>query len=331
MPVLHRTTRGWLGLLAATLLLTTACEAPLQPESRRQADASASASPRQSAAPSPSPTPTETPSRRASASPSVDVPAGLEKAARKKPSIPPRRGPVLGSDIGWPQCPKGLGIPERRTLGLPMPPPEAQYVVIGLTNGPSFTPNPCLADQVRSIKQRKLPMAAYAVISGPYGDTLARFGGRGPYDAGTESGRLANLGYQQARYSAGVMREAGLRTPFVWLDVEPVPAFDWSSDPAANAQVVKGAARGWREAGVRIGVYSTAALWSGVVGDLRLGLPEWRAAGETSREEALSRCADDSVIQGGPAVMGQWLQDSRDWNLTCPGVSRDLGRYFQAP
>ena len=332
MSVLDRTTRARLGLLLAVLVLGTACEAPLQPESRRE-DASAAASPRASTAASPSPT--EEPSRTApatpSADPSVEVPDGLEDTARTQARIPPRRGPVLGADIGWPQCPTGLGIPERPTLGLPMPLPEAQYVVIGLTNGPSFTPNPCLADQVRWVQRRRVPVAAYAVISGPYGDTLARFGRRGPYDAGTASGRLANLGHAQARYSARVMREAGLETPFVWLDVEPVPAFDWSSDPAANAQVVRGAARGWRDAGVRIGVYSTAALWAGVVGDLRLGLPEWRAAGETSREEALRRCGPGSVIQGGPAVMGQWLQDSRDHDLTCPGVSRDLGRYFAAP
>ena len=46
--------------------------------------------------------------------------------------------PVLGADISWPQCPKGMGIPERRTLGLPMPLPKAAYVVVGLTNGPGF-------------------------------------------------------------------------------------------------------------------------------------------------------------------------------------------------
>ena len=28
--------------------------------------------------------------------------------------------------------------------------------------------------------------------------------------------------------------------------------------------------------------------------------------------------------------MGQWLQASRDHNVTCPGVSRDLGRWFAA-
>ncbi len=328
----HRSTRTRLALLAAVVLLGAGCEAPLQPESRRET----SASPTPAASGSPAPTSTSpTPSASAppSAPPSVEVPEGLEQGARdqarRRAERRARRGPVLGGDISWPQCPEGMGIPERRTLGLPLPLPEAEYVVIGLTNGPSFTPNPCLADQVAWAKRRGLLTSAYVVLSGPYGDTLARHGRTGPFDAGTASGRLANLGHAQARYSLAVMRRAGLDTPFVWLDVEPVPAFDWSSDPAANAQVVRGAARGWTDAGYRIGVYSTAALWAGVVGDLELGLPEWRAAGETSRAEALRRCGPESQIQGGPAVLGQWLQESRDHNVTCPGVAADLERYFR--
>ena len=83
-------------------------------------------------------------------------------------------------------------------------------------------------------------------------------------------------------------------------------------------------------AGYRVGVYSTPYLWEQIVGDLTLGVPEWRAAGETSRAEALERCGADWSIQGGEPVMGQWLQASRDHNVTCPGVSRDLGRWFAA-
>ena len=68
--------------------------------------------------------------------------------------LPCRAGAVLGGDISWPQCPKGMGIPEKRSLGLPMPLPSAQYVVIGLTNGPGFVANPCLADHVAWAKER---------------------------------------------------------------------------------------------------------------------------------------------------------------------------------
>ncbi|GAA2003837.1 glycoside hydrolase family 25 domain-containing protein [Nocardioides kribbensis] len=258
-----------------------------------------------------------------------DLAALAEGEARaQERSVPAFDGPVLGGDISWPQCPRGLGIPEKRTLGLPPPLPEARYVVIGLTNGPGFVANPCLADQVAESRERDLLVSAYAVSSFPSAAEQETHGADGPYPAGSRLGRLANTGYQQARYNVASMRAAGLETPVVWIDVEPVPDFAWSSDPTANAAVVQGVARGYTDAGYRIGVYSTPLLWEQVVGPLELGLPEWRAAGQTSRAEAASRCGDDWVIQGGEAVMGQWVEASRDQNVTCGDVHLDLGRWF---
>ena len=128
----------------------------------------------------------------------------------------------------------------------------------------------------------------------PDATTLAQYGGKGPFDAGTDKGRLQNVGYQQSLYNLGNLKAAGLSSPMVWIDVEPVPTFVWSADKAANAAVIAGAARGYTDNGFQIGVYSTPALYEGVVGDLSLGgIPEWRAAGQTSQAEALSRCGDD--------------------------------------
>ncbi len=253
-----------------------------------------------------------------------------EELAREGPVIEPRDEPVLGADISWPQCPKGMGIPEKRTLGMPMPLPEAEYVVVGLTNGPGFTPNPCLADQVDWVESRHLMAAAYAVSSYPSADQLAEHGDDGPFEGGSELDRLKNVGYQQAVFNIANMEAAGLQSPIVWIDVEPVPHFEWSSDTTANAAVIVGAARGYVDAGLRIGVYSTPYLYESVVGDLDLGgIPEWRAAGQTSADEALARCSGaEWSIQGGEAVLGQWVEDSRDKNLTCPGISADLGRWF---
>ena len=86
-----------------------------------------------------------------------DLAEAAEQLAGEQPAVAARDGsPVLGGDISWPQCPKGLGIPQRRTLGLPMPTPDMEYVVVGLTNGPGFYPNPCLADQVAWVRERGL-------------------------------------------------------------------------------------------------------------------------------------------------------------------------------
>jgi hypothetical protein len=242
---------------------------------------------------------------------------------------PPRvRGLVLGGDVSWPQCPKGMGIPERRSKGLPMPLPSARFVVLGLTNGPAFTPNPCLAQQVEWVRDRDLMAAAYAVTSYPDARTLRRFRDDGPFDGATRIGGLRNVGYQQALYNVATMQSVGLVSPVIWVDVEPVTLFEWSADPEANAAVVVGAAQGYADAGYAVGTYSTPLLWKAVVGSLTLGLPEWRAAGLTSRAEALRRCRSDWSFQGGDAVLAQWVADARDHDITCPGVGRELGRWF---
>ena len=103
------------------------------------------------------------------------------------------------------------------------------------------------------------------------------------------------------------MLRTGLETPVVWIDVEPVPDFEWSADTEANAAVVRGLARGYRAAGYRIGVYSTPLLWEGVVGDLSLGVPEWRAAGPDvdGRGARPVRCGlGDPGRAGRPGAMG---------------------------
>ena len=291
--------------------------------------------------PTPTPTATETGDAGVPAGDAGDPGADAsdlaklaEEAAREAGELPtsdiaPRDGEVLGGDVSWPQCPPGTGIPEKQGKGLPMPLPDAEYVVLGLTNGPGFTPNPCLADQVRWAKDNDVLVSAYAVSSYPSAAALAKYGADGPFDAGDRLGRLRNVGYQQARFNIGTMGQVGLVSPIIWIDIEPVPLFEWSDDLRANAAVIEGVARGYADAGFRIGVYSTPHLYRSVVGDLDLGgVPEWRAAGQTSRAEARRRCGPDWSIQGGLAVMGQWVEQERDQNITCPGIAADLGQWF---
>jgi hypothetical protein len=281
------------------------------------------------AEPTPASTSAASPERRDDLAESAEAEASRAHAG-PAPTRPVFRGPVLGGDLGWPQCPRGMGIPQRRSQGAPLPLAGVRYVVIGLTNGPGFVANPCLADQVDWARRHRLLTAAYAVASQPDAGTVARYGTDGPFDASTRLGALANTGYQQARLNLTSMIEAGLRSPIVWIDVEPVPDFDWSADPVANAAVVRGVARGYVSAGYRIGIYSTPYLWTQIVGDLALGVPEWRAAGLTSRAEAARRCGDDWGIQGGDAVLSQWVEQDRDRNVTCPGVHRQLTRWFHS-
>ncbi|WP_310961562.1 glycoside hydrolase family 25 domain-containing protein [Nocardioides terrisoli] len=262
-----------------------------------------------------------------SASPALPDASGLARraeAAARASSSGPR---VLGADVSWPQCPKGMGIPQKRSKGLPMPGRAARFVVIGLTNSPSFTVNPCLRSQVDWVRTRHLRASAYSVVSYPDDRTASALGTRGPFPADDRLGRLRNVGYRAAAFNVASMRRAGLLSPAVWIDVESVPGFPWSNDTTANAAVVQGAARGYDDAGLMVGVYSTPALWRSVVGDLRLGVPEWRAAGQTSMAEALRRCRPDWSIQGGTAVLGQWVEGTSDRDVTCPGAPAS-GRWF---
>ncbi|HET6153392.1 MAG TPA: hypothetical protein VFE15_10560 [Marmoricola sp.] len=274
-----------------------------------------------------SPPATEAPEGNGSLVP-TDLPTDLPSA--RSSATPPntRTGPLLGADISWPQCPKGMGIAQKRSEGLPLPGAEASFVIIGLTNGPSFYPNPCLAAQVAFVRGRHLLAGAYAVVSYPSAGTLRRYGTDGPYAGSTKAASLGDVGYQAALFNVASMKQAGLAVPFVWIDVESVPDFAWSTDLAANAAVVQGAVRGYRAAGLGVGFYSTPSLWSRVVGSLRTGAPEWRAAGDTSRAEAVRRCAPDWSFQGGAAVLGQWVESGKDQNISCPGIDLEQRGYF---
>ncbi|MGA9749590.1 MAG: hypothetical protein WBQ50_19220 [Nocardioides sp.] len=240
------------------------------------------------------------------------------------------RGPVVGADISWPNCPRGLGISSRPTLGKPLPRRQARFVVIGLTNGPAFHPNPCLAAHVEYARERRLWTSAYAVATYPTAGQLERYADDGPRSTDTERGRLFNTGYAQALINVEEMREVGLDSPAVWVDVEPVsPPAPWSGRVRANKAVVDGVLAGYRDEGLRVGFYSVATLWQQIMGSTRYGLPEWRSAGPTTRQRALAMCGSGR-FQGGPAVIGQWWDDDRDYNVLCPGEPAQdvLDRWF---
>ncbi|SEP99786.1 hypothetical protein [Microlunatus flavus] len=85
-----------------------------------------------------------------------------------------------GYDISWPSCPKGMGIPSRPTLGNPMPSKKSDFVVIGLTNGPGFYPNPCLQKHVDWAKKHHVWTAPYAFMTYPTAKLLKKYGTTGP-------------------------------------------------------------------------------------------------------------------------------------------------------
>ena len=81
--------------------------------------------------------------------PALGLSLGLSLAGPAAAAVAPTPGVRLtGGDVSWPNCPKGMGIPSRLSPGNPMPVSTASFVVVGLTNGPGWYPNPCLAAHV---------------------------------------------------------------------------------------------------------------------------------------------------------------------------------------
>jgi hypothetical protein len=236
---------------------------------------------------------------------------------------------VVGADISWPQCPKDVGIKSRRGMDLPMPRASARYVVIGLTNGPGFFPNPCIKSQVRWAKRHHVWTAAYAVTTYPRARQLAKYGTTGPHSSTYLHGKLWNAGYAEAEFNIATMKGVHLTSPIVWVDVEPYSVRPWTRHRTRNAAVVQGAVQGYQDAGLKVGFYSTQLLWRSIVDHLHYGLPEWRTAGPRTMAAALRMCSHDP-IQGGRAVLAQWWDDDRDFGVTCPGHSSrpHLRKYF---
>jgi len=234
-----------------------------------------------------------------------------------------------GRDIGWPQCSGDVGFRGRHGLGQPMPDAGVRFVIVGLTNGRSLTPNPCLDRHLSWVRSHHVQAAAYSFGTFPTRTQLRRYRHRGPYDGRYRLGALANAGHASARYNVRLLQQHGFVTPHVWIDVEPSSSRPWSRRTSWNRAVVRGWVRGYRDAGYTVGVYSTRGLWTHIVGRMRLRLPEWRTAGPVSPGSALRKCGGES-IQGGHAVIAQWWTAHRDFDRLCPGPSRSAiwGQYF---
>lgn len=227
---------------------------------------------------------------------------------------------MRGADVSWPNCPKGEGIPSRRSQGQPMPKPSARFVIVGLTNGPGFYPNPCLQRQLRWVARHDRLLGAYAMTTYPNRAQYRRYRGSGPYSTATHGGRLANVGYAEARFNVTRIRAAGMTVPMIWVDVEPYPVAPWSRRHRDNRAVVSGVIRGYRSSGLDVGIYTYARGWTAVVGHWRLPqFPTWVAGGGFGARRAVTVCGRGP--SGGDAWLAQWSDEHRDYDVTCPGAS----------
>jgi len=247
----------------------------------------------------------------------------------------PARPEILtfGSDISWPNCPLGSRgfLPKRPAKGLDLPGPLAQFVVIGLTNGPGFYPNPCLASQVADAKRRHLFTAAYAFTTMPNRSQVAQYGGSGPWSSRTALGRMRNAAYAEAQVNVRSIQRTGLRTPIVWMDVEPQDYISpWGTDVTTNRAVIRAAQLAYHRAGFTTGFYSAPYAWTPITGGLQDPAPVWVTSGPRSRSVAEGKCGARS-FSGGPITLSQfWVVDVGDYDVTCPVLRAEPAHFFAA-
>jgi hypothetical protein len=235
-----------------------------------------------------------------------------------------------GADISWPNCPKGEGIPSRRSKGEPMPKRSARFVVLGVTNGPGFHPNPCLASQLGWVVSHQRLLGAYAMTTYPGPGHIREDGASGPFLGTGRRAELRNAGYAEAIYNTQTMLRVGLRVPLIWVDVEPYPTTPWSHHRTANRAVITGVIRGYRDQGYRVGIYTYAKGWRQVVGSWRLPqYPAWSTAGPKRARQALATCTHGP--SGGRTWLAQWWSRHRDYDLICPAAPRHNRSMFSLP
>jgi hypothetical protein len=226
---------------------------------------------------------------------------------------------LRGADISWPNCPKGEGLPYRRTKGEPLPKRNAAFVVVGLTNGPGFYPNPCIADQLAWVRDHHRLLGGYALTTYPSAKQIRVHQFTGPYDGNHSSGRLRNAGYAEATYNVREMLALGMKVPMVWVDVEPYPTNPWSGSRRANRSIIRGVIRGYHDAGYPVGIYTYAYGWAQVVGSWQLPhLPTWTTAGPRGAKAARAMCSRGP--SGGVTWLTQWYTTHRDFDATCPAA-----------
>jgi hypothetical protein len=252
----------------------------------------------------------------------MPIPASQPPASQTPTSQAP-----TGQDVSWPQCAPGRG-----GYGLPMPPPDAAFVVLGLTAGRGFTANPCLPGQVAWARRHRVPAAAYLVPTYPTRAQLRRQGALGPRSATTLRDRVYNVGWAQAGSALAALARSGLRARSVWIDVEASRTRPWSADVDANAALVQGASAAIRHAGYLPGLYTNSSSWTDYTDGARLGLPEWRTVGPRGRAAAQTACAA-RPLNGGRVLMVQYWTSTVDSDVACPVLAsrRARSRWFAAP
>lgn len=195
--------------------------------------------------------------------------------------------PALGYDVSHPQCGRSL-------------PSGGGFAIVGVTGGSPLSSNQCAGEQLRWASGKQ-GHAVYLNTGYP--------------------GTGDPVGYGQRVVDDAIVREhaAGSGgTAMWWLDVETVNT--WSGTTQENATVLDAMAARLLDLGVRVGIYSTPAMWLQIAGSWAPGLPAWYATGPGTERTAIAACS--LALAGSATAIVQWVQTGAagelDHNMICP-------------
>lgn len=245
----------------------------------------------------------------------------------------------LGIDVSWPQC--GKTLPKTQAFG-----------IVGVNGGLATTTNPCLKDQliwakqsVGGTPQEKLQLYVNTANPGglgtaswptsnidPAGNVTAN--PHGPCDGSDSLACAWQYGWNRSledvrdRFQPAAVQAAVSTSPDAyiwWLDVETENTWKLSGstfDHQSNVAVLEGMTEYFKSLGGRVGLYSTGAQWSQIVGSSVTpgsnlnGLNNWRPGG-ASQKTAQQACKAAPLTANGKVVLTQFVSKGLDYNYSC--------------
>lgn len=237
--------------------------------------------------------------------PAPSQPSKIIVSTRKEPATKPlahleRRKTFTPTDISYPQCKTGFPI-------------AANFGIVGVNKGRSFTYNPCLQTEASLYSSYDLYFnAEYLNVN------EAKKYSSSPDQCGTSetSCDAYNYGYAAGSQAAAYAAEQGAGQPkALWIDVETENS--WNGSTALHQQTLLGEAAGLSHAmpGKAIGYYSTVHMWQVITGSWQNGMPGWIASGSGTYDEAAPYCQSHSFT-GGKLIMAQFTSQF-DENIIC--------------
>ena len=194
------------------------------------------------------------------------------------------------TDVSWPNC------------GQPLP-QSPSGIIIGITGGLAFKPNPCLMQETTASRW----VSVYANTGFPEGHKNASRFPNSPRHCSTkdESCLAYNYGYNSGVYDFDQALISGVLAKNWWVDVETENS--WSDNPHINRTVLQGVvdALNPRVGNGLVGFYSYPAQWNIITGSWKNDYPAWVATGSSQTKDAVNACSQPG-FNGGPVELTQY-------------------------